>query len=641
MKATHKRVVFGFITLVIAFFSLLNSEIAFADDDPPPTPTEEPVQPSIEEAIGTETPTQDDAAETEILLQIPEGTDLVVLNESGQPEPLVMQEALETVQNGDPIWCKENIAPDPADVANCTGSYTSLQDLLDYLAINQPTENGTIWIEDNYDSSVNDSGINDFTIDGAILTTWATHTLRVQGGWDGASGSTDVNAQDPSMFNGASLNIINWGNTVTINNIIVQNTNSDGLTVTTSGDIVLSNVQANTNNGLGANLDNTNGNGNVKLTGKNSFKNNASLGLYLSSCGNISISNLSANNNDSGAAIGNSCNGNFGLETITLLGKNSFSSNNTFGLYVQSKGDITLQNISANANGFFGAVVDNCNWDPNTQGCAGTGNIIISRAVFNGNASGALAGLTALSNGSITLNNITASNNTGDGIYLEMGQPSTVNFACIKNNDGYGIVSFGGNLTLKGVTSIGNYYDDIRMLNGSLISNPGPNNCLDGQKEVDSYLPIHYVDVAGGETVELDCQQFSGTVLILPNEDSAYFPCPLGESASLTSNTKNDLTSSFPSDVLFHSGFTVSLSEMNTDQSKLDQFIRISFRIPAGVDISSLAILFWDGTEWVELTEDLELNGGRKVAASGFISADGLYFEALVNFTGTFVLIQK
>jgi len=134
---------------------------------------------------------------------------------------------------------------------------------------------------------------------------------------------------------------------------------------------------------------------------------------------------------------------------------------------------------------------------------------------------------------------------------------------------------------------------------------------------------------------------FRGTMLILPNSDSAYFPCPLSDSANLTSNTNDELPAILPSGTKFGSGFTTAVNKDGENQNKVDEFIRISFKIPEGVSASDLAILYWDGAQWVELTDGLTLGDGRNVARGGFVSADGLYFEALVNFTGTFVLVKK
>jgi hypothetical protein len=53
----------------------------------------------------------------------------------------------------------------------------------------------------------------------------------------------------------------------------------------------------------------------------------------------------------------------------------------------------------------------------------------------------------------------------------------------------------------------------------------------------------------------------------------------------------------------------------------------VSFLIPDGMQDAEFAILFWDGTQWVEL--------------EGNLSKDGLHFEVTTSFAGTFVLVTK
>jgi hypothetical protein len=197
-------------------------------------------------------------------------------------------------------------------------------------------------------------------------------------------------------------------------------------------------------------------------------------------------------------------------------------------------------------------------------------------------------------------------------------------------------------LTLNLVTFDGNFLGDARLLSGTLISGPVIDICSAGGNKVDDFiLPIHYVETINGQKVNLDCELFSGTVLILPNSDSAYFPCPLSDSASLTSSASNELPGILPDGINFNSGLMTVVSNKGENQNTVDGFIKISFKIPAGTAVSELAILYWDGLKWVELTDGLSLGDGRIVALGGFVSTDGLYFETLVNFTGIFVLVQK
>jgi hypothetical protein len=63
---------------------------------------------------------------------------------------------------------------------------------------------------------------------------------------------------------------------------------------------------------------------------------------------------------------------------------------------------------------------------------------------------------------------------------------------------------------------------------------------------------------------------------------------------------------------------------------KLSKSVLVSFVIPEGVDPSSLAILYWDGSQWSEVKGTFVLTDNGKT-----------YFAAYVNYTGTFVLVQR
>jgi hypothetical protein len=235
------------------------------------------------------------------------------------------------------------------------------------------------------------------------------------------------------------------------------------------------------------------------------------------------------------------------------------------------------------------------------------------------------------------IENITAYGNGGTSLYLDppAGKPANITINCgnIYNN-GSGLEAFlSGTLTLNGVTFNNNGTDFINN-GGTLVVNPDYCNPISdtvitpisGTDKQSAYAPtksINQVSATGG-AVELSCELYSGTQLSLPSGDSVYFPCPIKGTATLAGieETQADL----PDGSTFQSGFTIEVTENGKSTDKLSAFATISFAIPAGVDVSSLAILYWNGSEWVEQV--------------GFVSADGLYFQTTVNFTGTFVLVS-
>ncbi|MCX6068631.1 MAG: hypothetical protein NT121_23275 [Chloroflexi bacterium] len=109
--------------------------------------------PEAAPADATEAP----AAEPVIdLTAVPDGTEVVVLDENGQPLPLGSQAAADVVAQGDPIWCADNVDPvalasGSFSSAGCTPTQSSLTDLDTYIKAKLlngwfDLPNGVIWI---------------------------------------------------------------------------------------------------------------------------------------------------------------------------------------------------------------------------------------------------------------------------------------------------------------------------------------------------------------------------------------------------------------------------------------------------------------------------------------------------------------
>jgi hypothetical protein len=268
--------------------------------------TPEPPTMTVESALGstasveTTVPTKAVPDDTPILLeiqnQISDKTDLVVLNESGQPEPLVTQNAADIITQGDPIWCPNGVAPGGA---GCTPYYLSLTDLLTFSGnyINSQNVDGTIWITSN----VQTFDTTPVIIDGSTHQNWATHTLTLQGGWNGIFGSTGITNTN-SIYE-VPIQILNWNADVTINNITVQNASGSGLGVHTNGSNIEINNSRFINNhagfgnfpwGDGADLF-PNG-GHITIT-NSEFSGNNWDGLYIVESSQISIHDSNLNSN--------------------------------------------------------------------------------------------------------------------------------------------------------------------------------------------------------------------------------------------------------------------------------------------------------------------------------------------------------
>jgi len=227
---------------------------------------------------------------------------------------------------------------------------------------------------------------------------------------------------------------------VTLSGTGVFNFNSnDGISVYSGGAITLNNVTANNNIAYGADLQNSSAGGvqPVTLTGTNVFDNNSYMGLYAATKGAVKLNNLTANcdgtngTNCTGGTGGygvyvDTCAWNSttdfcdGVGAVTLTGTNIMNNDYYYGLYVNSKGAVTLNNVTAdNSLHSDGAYIDNCQWNTyhGTPACAGSGAVTLAGTnTFNNNF---YTGISVFSNGAIKINNLTANNNIEDGADLE------------------------------------------------------------------------------------------------------------------------------------------------------------------------------------------------------------------------------
>ena len=137
---------------------------------------------------------------------------------------------------------------------------------------------------------------------------------------------------------------------------------------------------------------------------------NSLSGLYVITQGNISLLNVTTNSNGTEGAVLENSSGN---GTITVSGSNdnsrsSFNANGWQGLVINTNGTVSLNYVTAMSNGDKGIDVDNTS--------AATPKAVTAKNLnlYNNGADG----LSVLSLGNITLNNINAQGNDLNGVYL-------------------------------------------------------------------------------------------------------------------------------------------------------------------------------------------------------------------------------
>jgi hypothetical protein len=503
MKPHSRLVFFTLVTLLVMVVNLAMPVSALADDGvPPETPTVDEAPP-VEEPVSL----------PEVLEQAPPDTQVVVVNEAGEVEPLATVEAAGILVTADPMWCPAGTTPGDA---GCTGSYGDLASLIAALAADAalPTplyggQAGVIWVEDSY--SGNDNA--EINLNGTVLSTLSSHNLTIQGGW---SGGNDTNITGASLFD-VALNIYNWVGNIALYDLdfAAANDTYASLAVDTTGNITVDDVTVTGNTtGTGASLDSCQyngttglcaGTGNVTVT-DSAFSGNNFIGLTVDSGGSTALTNVTANSNlgpDGVFIIGEDDSA--ATHDVTVS-NSTFSGNvNGIGLEVLADGNVTLNNVTA------GAVTAPVPLPGNNTGASvdttfGAGNVTVNGGQYNDND---WDGLDVWSGGNITVAGAVISDNSSPGLdtygaYLDAtagaGEISVSN-STLDNNDGYGLFGIAnGNVTLTNVDVDGGGITDdgakIKSINGIAAVNGGifTNNTKSGLIAIGG-LQVDLVDV--------------------------------------------------------------------------------------------------------------------------------------------------
>jgi len=244
-----------------------------------------------------------------------------------------------------------------------------------------------------------------------------------------------------------------------------------GLQVVTSADITVSDVTADKNYLFGAYLEGTEiyvSYGSFSNNGTGNPSDHVGKGLEVVSTGDnngVSLYQVNASNNQLfGANI--QAESDVLIETSVFSGNLSYTAGKSgktydgYGLKVVTMNDISLDEVTANENGLYGAHLEGVNVD-------------IETGFFNNNGSGDPSnptgkGLEVVSTGEVTLNNVEANNNQLFGANIQTDGNVTITNSFFSNNmfytsgkckstayDGYGlkVVSTNGNIELAQVTA--------------------------------------------------------------------------------------------------------------------------------------------------------------------------------------------
>jgi len=261
-----------------------------------------------------------------------------------------------------------------------------------------------------------------------------------------------------------------------------NNAGGDGLRIDSSGMITLNGVSSWENSGYGMRLSNTAGTAGVSLLntlGGNNANNNRTGGLYIRSKGALLLNSLGVfGNKNYGADLdnclvsGSTCTGT-GTVTINQSDFNGTWSTagavpaNASGLWVQSKGLITLNGVSVSDSQNGSGTVGVAGAQLYNDFAGATAGVSILNTLggnrFSQNKGG--VGLLVRSNGLVNINSLDADNNSGDGVNINnsggttgVSLPGTGNtWSYLNDNGGNGLViNTRGAVTLNKIEAMRN-----------------------------------------------------------------------------------------------------------------------------------------------------------------------------------------
>jgi hypothetical protein len=265
-----------------------------------------------------------------------------------------------------------------------------------------------------------------------------------------------TNTNSEGTNTGSSLYIDNtYGTTpspVTLTKVSAISYNSAGIMISSHGPVTGTNISGDGDDtSYGIYIDNCywdgvllacTGSGNVTLNTVTA--NNSGVGLYVDTTGAIAITNLTASNNWSSSLTswGAYLNNSFSTTNAPVSVLKALTSyNDANGIYIDTKGLVTLDGITAEFNnsdntaGVDGVYVDNS---------SGTANVVVSALkgpnTFNNTYNG--DGLHIDTSGTITITKATANNNSRAGLYLYTygtGKAITLNTITTNHNGNQGI----------------------------------------------------------------------------------------------------------------------------------------------------------------------------------------------------------
>jgi putative surface-exposed virulence protein len=446
------------------------------------------------------------------------------------------------------------------------------------------------------ESHIGDSGLQ-VDSNGAITLNAVTD---VDNGFSGTGYGASLNNCNDSLIGTCST----MGKAVTITNSSLSLNKGDGLDVTSGGAISLNTVSADGNGGYGASLDNCNlfvgacttNSQAITLTGTNIFDSNTGhvldphssdvSGLDVLSGGTITTDSLEANDNTGGKGVELYNAGAASSLPVTVSAASNFSGNtNGDGLDIYSKGAISVTNLMADYNGGNGAYLDNINSSatPSIVTVSGTNG-------FNNNLY--YDGLSVSSNGAISLNNITADYNGTGGV-------SGHYFDGIQADNS-------GAHTAQSITLTGNNDLSDNGYSGAEFTATGA-------------VTLNDVNAVCNGYAGLDCisTQTGGVGLLIEND---YLPSPSLHPQAVTLLGTNNISSNDEDNLDVKTFGAIKISNLTANDSDNGDGANLYFANGSSSDLTGAVTL--SGTNFI--SDNQGADGGLNIDSNGAVSLSNI-----------------
>ena len=490
-------------------------------------------------------------------------TDIIILDDQGDPLPLTSQTASVVAQVADPMWCPAGVLPNGS---GCSANFSSFSALLSDMKTNSTTyaKDGVIYLEkpgaggfsNNFILSDADTSL------GTAYDTLKAFGLTIRGGWNGGTTST---FSGQSTFNQTFLQVGSsanpWGGVLTVQDIIFDAPSSSGLTVYAPS-VTLNNVQSSRSTGHG---------------------------IVINQAGTVVLNNVVSDRNSSSGVYVNGT----GVGSRVTVNGGTFTRNSRYGIEI--------------LNGFM------VTQTPPAFGSGGSANTLGGSLISTPSPTATkTATFTATNTATFTATNTATETPTNTATFTAT---NTATFT--PTNTATFTPTETATETPTNTATFTPTSTQAVILRSAPRRTPVP-PALPGQ-------PL--IPVTGGSLIKIDCQG-SVNYTLQPDGTRIIFNNLCSYNATIDSVPAEGLAHPLPENSLYLNGVSVSVLNSVANVSVLPDgaSVLVEFILPAGVRSTSLSVLFWDGSKWIELS------GGSVTAG---------YYQVENDHPGTFILVRK